>query len=203
MQGTAPSYRYGDFQCPGCFTLNIHGTSELQARGRVELDSIWVPTPSSDTYYQSNTTDANDVASYIHFLLQTMNDTDITSLNILQNYTQAQILDYITTSSPYAGIKTNHLGGSTKLGNTCDDGVVTPNAKVCGMDNLYIAYGGIIPTHFTVNLQFGIMVAGEHASDCILVDVWVTCRRSVSQVPVRPELCNPGEVVCIFYRTSM
>jgi len=65
---------------------------------------------------------------------------------------------------------TNHWGGSTRLSQSCDSGVVTPNAKVCGMDNLYVVDGGIIPTLFTVNSQFGIMVAGEHASDMILAD---------------------------------
>jgi hypothetical protein len=38
------------------------------------------------------------------------------------------------------------------------------------MENLYIVDGGIIPTLFTVNPQYGIMVAGEHASDSILAD---------------------------------
>ena len=170
MQGTVSSYGYAEFQCPGCFTLNIYGTSGLQSRGRVELDNNWVPTPSNDTYYQSNTTDANDVATYIHQLLQSMTGTNLTSLNIPQNSTQSEILDYITTTSPYARSSTNHWGGSTRLSESCDSGVVTPNAKVCGMDNLYIVDGGIIPTLFTVNPQFGIMVAGEHASDSILAD---------------------------------
>jgi cellobiose dehydrogenase (acceptor) len=170
MQGTVSSHGYAEFQCPGCFTLNIYGTSGLQSRGRVELDNNWVPTPSNDTYYQSNTTDANDVATYIHQLLQSMTGTNLTSLNIPQNSTQSEILDYITTTSPYALSSTNHWGGSTRLSESCDSGVVTPNAKVCGMDNLYIVDGGIIPTLFTVNPQFGIMVAGEHASDSILAD---------------------------------
>jgi len=170
MQGTISSYGYADFQCPGCFTLNIYGTSGLQSRGRVDLDTNWIPTPSNDTYYQSNTTDANDIATYIHQLLQSMNGTNLTSLNIPQNSTQSQILDYITTTSPYANSVTNHWGGSTRLSESCDSGVVTPNAKVCGTDNLYIVDGGIIPTLFTVNPQFGVMVAGEHASDSILED---------------------------------
>ena len=170
MQGTVSSYGYADFQCPGCFTLNIYGTSGLQSRGRVDLDNNWVPTPSDDIFYQSNTTDASDVANYIHQLLQSMNVTNLTSLNIPQNSTQSQILDYITATSPYTRGIANHWGGSTRLNESCDSGVVTPNAKVCGMDNLYIVDGGIIPTSFTVNPQFGIMVAGEHASDSILMD---------------------------------
>jgi cellobiose dehydrogenase (acceptor) len=170
MQGTITSYGYADYQCPGCFTLNIYGTSGLQSRGRVELDSNWVPTPSNDTIYQSNTTDADDIASYIYQLLPTLGRGNLTSLNLPQNATQDQIRTYITTSSPYARGLTNHWGGSTRLSNTCDTGVVTPNAKVCGMNNLYIVDGGIIPTLFTVNPQYGIMVAGEHASDSILAD---------------------------------
>jgi cellobiose dehydrogenase (acceptor) len=170
MQGTITSYGYADYQCPSCFTLNVYGTSGLQSRGRVDLDANWVPTPSSDTLYQSNSTDADDIASFIQSILQVLGRTNITSLNIPQNATQSQIRDYITTSSPYAHSFTNHWGGSTKLSESCDSGVVTPNAKVCGMENLYIVDGGIIPTLFTVNPQYGIMVAGEHASTSILAD---------------------------------
>src|SRR5579859_489433 len=170
MQGTITSYGYADYKCPGCFTLNIYGTSGLQSRGRVDLDNNWVPTPSNDTIYQSNTTDADDIASFIHPILQALNKTNITSLNVPQNATQDQIRDYITTASPYARGITNHWGGSTKMSGSCDTGVVTPNTKVCGMQNLYIVDGGIIPSLFTVNPQYGIMVAGEHASDNILAD---------------------------------
>jgi cellobiose dehydrogenase (acceptor) len=170
MQGTITSYGYADYQCPGCFSLNIYGTSGLQSRGRVDLDNNWVPTPSNDTIYQSNTTDADDIASFIYPLLQSFARANLTSLNIPLNSTQDQIRDYITTSSPYARGFTNHWGGSTRLSNTCDSGVVQPNSKVCGMNNLYVVDGGIIPTLFTVNPQYGIMVAGEHASDNILAD---------------------------------
>ena len=210
MQGTVSSYGYADFQCPGCFTLNIYGTSGLQSRGRVDLDNNWVPTPSNDTYYQSNTTDASDVATYIYQLLQSMNGTNLTSLNIPQNSTQSQILDYITTTSPYARAITNHWGGSTRLSETCDSGVVRPNAKVCGMDNLYIVDGGIIPTLFTVNPQFGIMVAGEHASDSILADRGDCCGclgQSSAVCPSSAE-CDrggetPREVSRISYTTAV
>jgi cellobiose dehydrogenase (acceptor) len=170
MQGTISSYGYADYQCPGCFSLNIYGTSGLQSRGRVDLDNNWIPTPSNDIIYQSNTTDADDIASFLYPLLQSFSRSNITSLNIPQNSTQDQIRDYITTTSPYARGLTNHWGGSTKLSNSCDTGVVQPNAKVCGMNNLYVVDGGIIPTLFTVNPQYGIMVAGEHASDSILAD---------------------------------
>src|ERR1700694_1186407 len=170
MQGTITAYGYADYTCPNCFTLNVYGTSGLQSRGRVELDNNWVPTPSNDTLYQSNTTDADDISSFIQPILQALNRTNITCLNIPQNATQSQIRNYITTKSPYADGFTNHWGGSTKLSDSCDTGVVTPNAKVCGMENLYIVDGGIIPTLFTVNPQYGIMVVGEHASDSILAD---------------------------------
>jgi cellobiose dehydrogenase (acceptor) len=170
MQGTISSYGYGAYQCPNCFTMNVYGTSGLQSRGRVDLDDNWIPTPSNDTYYQPNTTDANDVATFVHGLLQSMDGTNLTCLNIPQNATQSQVLNYITTSSPYAVAQTNHWGGSTSMSESCDTGVVAPNAKVCGMDNLYIVDGGIIPTLFTVNPQYGIMVAGEHASDSIIAD---------------------------------
>ena len=56
------------------------------------------------------------------------------------------------------------------MSESCDTGVVSPNTKVCGMDNLYIVDGSIIPTLFTVNPQYGIMVAGEHGSDRIIAD---------------------------------
>jgi len=170
MQGTVSSYGYGAYQCPTCFTLNVYGTSGLQSRGRVELDDNWIPTPTDDTYYQPNTTDANDVATFVHGLLQSMNGTDLTCLNLPQNSTQSQVINYITSNSPYTRGMTNHWGGSTKMSESCDTGVVTPNAKVCGMNNLYIVDGGIIPNMFTVNPQYGIMIAGEHASDRIIAD---------------------------------
>lgn len=170
MQGTVSSYGYGAYQCPNCFTLNVYGTSGMQSRGRVELDDNWIPTPTNDTYYQSNTTDANDVANFVHGLLQSLNGTNLTCLNIPQNATQSQVLDYITTSSPYTRGMTNHWGGSTRMSESCDTGVVSPITKVCGMDNLYIVDGGIIPNMFTVNPQYGIMVAGEQATDSIISD---------------------------------
>jgi cellobiose dehydrogenase (acceptor) len=170
MQGTISSTGHGAYQCPGCFTMNVYGTAGTQSRGRVDLDNNWIPTPSNDTYYQSNTTDAANAASYIHQLLQSINGTNMTCLNIPQNASQSQIQDYITTNSPYAVVPTNHWGGSTSMSNDCGSGVVSPNSKVCGMQNLYIADAGIIPTPFTVSPQFGIMVAGEHASDNIIAD---------------------------------
>lgn len=80
MQGTMSSYGYADYQCRGCFTLNIHGTAGIQSRGHAELDANWIPTPSNDTYYQANTTDATDVASYIYQLLQSLSRTNMTCL---------------------------------------------------------------------------------------------------------------------------
>src|SRR5579871_4263517 len=148
MQGTITAYGYADYQCPGCFTLNIYGTANLQSRGRVNLDENWVPTPSNDTIFQTNTTDAEDIASYIHQLLPLLGRANLTSLNIPQNATADQIREYITTSSPYARGMTNHWGGSTRLSESCADGVVTPNAKVCGTDNIYVGDGGIIPSLF-------------------------------------------------------
>ena len=192
MQGTISSYGYGAYQCPGCFTLNVYGTSGLQSRGRVELDDHWIPTPSDDTYYQANTADANDVATFVHSLLLSMNGTNLTCLNIPQNSTQSQVLDYITTSSPYARGITNHWGGSTKMSESCDTGVISPNARVCGMDNLYIADGGIIPTLFTVNPQYGIMVAVEHASNSIIADRGVCCGCLGQASAVCPPLNSTG-----------
>jgi|SRR5579859_1440255 len=195
MQGTITSYGYGEYQCPGCFTLNIYGTSGLQSRGRVDLDNNWIPTPSDDTLYQANTTDADDIASYLYQLLPTLARGNLTCLNIPQNATQEQIRNYITTTSPYARGLTNHWGGSTRLSNSCDTGVVMPNAKVCGMNNLYIVDGGIIPTLFTVNPQYGIMVAGEHASDSILADRGNCCGclgQSTATCPVSSAVSPSG-----------
>jgi len=170
MQGTITAYGYADYQCEGCFTLNIYGTSGLQSRGRVDLDDNWVPTPTNDTIYQPNSTDANDIATYIFQLLPLLGRGNLTSLNVPPNATLDQIRDYITTNSPYARGMTNHWGGSTKLSESCANGVVTPGAKVCGMNNLYVVDGGMIPSLFSVNPQYGIMVASEHASDNILAD---------------------------------
>jgi len=159
----------------------------------VNLDNNWVPTPSNDTIYQTNTTDADDIASYIHQLMSLLGSANLTSLNIPQNSTQDQIRQYITSSSPYTRGNTNHWGGSTKLSESCDDGVVSPNAKVCGMDNVYIVDGGIIPSPFSVNPQYGIMVASEHATNRILADrenccgclgqLTDTCPVSTSTIP--------------------
>jgi hypothetical protein len=38
------------------------------------------------------------------------------------------------------------------------------------MSNLYICDGGVIPVPFTVNPQYGIMVAGEYVAQNILAD---------------------------------
>merc|ERR1711939_679401 len=161
LQGTIDSSGYADFLDNNTITLNVYGTSGLKSSGRVVLDSKFVPGPDENVYY-SNPQDAKDIASFIFKIFQGLTASGLTSLNIPQTSTEAEIEKYITTQSPYARGQVNHWSSSCRIGKCVD-----ANTTVIGMENLHVVDGSIV-NPLTVNPQFGIMAAAERASELIL-----------------------------------
>lgn len=160
LQGTIDSAGFGGFTDNNTITLNIYGTSGLGSRGSVILDKDGIPGASNDVYY-SDPQDGLDIATFIHSIFSKL-PTSLTPLNIPRNASIAEIQRYITTPSQYAVGKVNHWSSSCKIG-ACVD----VNTTVIGTDNIHVVDGSIIEP-VTVNPQFAIMAAAEHASDLIL-----------------------------------
>lgn len=161
LQGTIGSSGYQDFLSNNTITMNVYGTSGLKSRGRVVLDNNFIPGPSGDVIY-SNPLDAENIATFIHKIFQGLPNAGITPLNIPQNSTIDDIVDYITTPSPYARGFVNHWSSSCAIGSCVD-----VNAMVKGTKNIHVVDGSIVAP-FTVNPQFGIMAAAERAAELIL-----------------------------------
>ncbi len=161
MQGTIGTAGYSGYTTNHTVTLNIYGTSGLKSSGKVVLDSNFVPGPQG--VYFSNPQDAQDIATFIHSIFAALPKTSgaLMPLNIPATATQAQILSYITTPSAYAEGEVNHWSSSCRLG-TCVD----VNTTVIGMSNLNVVDASIVEP-FTVNPQFGIMVAAERGAELI------------------------------------
>lgn len=160
MQGTIGTAGFNEYTDNHTVTLNIYGTSGLLSVGKVVLDSNFIPGPSSDVYY-SNPQDAEDIATFIYGIFTALANTNLTPLNIPQSSTQAQIKKYITTASPYARGQVNHWSSSCRLGSCVDT-----NTTVIGTKNIHVVDGSIVAP-FTVNPQFGIMVAAERGAELI------------------------------------
>ena len=160
MQGTIGTSGYSDYTSNHTITLNIYGTAGLKSSGKVVLDSNFIPGPSSDVYY-SDPQDSLDIATFIHRIFAALPGSGLTSLNIAQTSTVAQIQQYITTFSAYARGQVNHWSSSCRLG-TCVD----TNTVVIGTKNIHVVDGSIVPP-FTVNPQMGIMIAAERAWELI------------------------------------
>lgn len=161
MQGTIGTAGYDGYTTNHTITLNIYGTSGLKSSGKVVLDSNFIPGPQG--VYFSNPQDAQDIATFIHTIFAALPKTSgaLTPLNIPATATQAQILTYITTPSAYTEGEVNHWSSSCRLG-TCVD----TNTTVIGMSNLNVVDASIVEP-FTVNPQFGIMVAAERGAELI------------------------------------
>ncbi|KAL8829847.1 MAG: hypothetical protein Q9191_001778 [Dirinaria sp. TL-2023a] len=159
MQGTIGSAGYSGYTSNTTVTLNIYGTSGLKSVGKVVLDGNFVPGPQG--VYYSNPQDAQDIATFIHRIFAALPGTGLTPLNLAQSSSQADIVKYITTSSPYAEGEVNHWSSSCRIGSCVD-----VNTTVIGMKNLHVVDASIVAP-LTVNPQFGVMVAAERASELI------------------------------------
>ncbi|KAF7960397.1 hypothetical protein EAE96_000080 [Botrytis aclada] len=168
LQGTIDSSGYSDFTTNNTITLNVYGTSGLLSSGKVILDANFIPGPSDDVYY-SNPRDAQDIASFIHTLFSALPTSGLTSMNIPQNATEAEIETYITTSSAYARGMVNHWSSSCRLGSCVD-----ANTTVTGMQNVHVVDASILAP-VTVNPQFAVMAAAERASELILAVAGLEC----------------------------
>ncbi|KAG9244685.1 cellobiose dehydrogenase-like protein [Calycina marina] len=163
FQGTVDSSGFGEYMSSKTITLNVYGTSGLKSRGHVVLDHNFIPGPSGDVYYSDPAgQDAKYIADFIYKIFQRLPGSGLTSLNIPQNSTKADIEKYITAWSTYARGQVNHWSSSCEIGKCVD-----VNTKVIGMENLHVVDSSIVPP-LTVNPQLGIMAVAERASEMIL-----------------------------------
>ncbi|KAL8951008.1 MAG: hypothetical protein Q9222_002984 [Ikaeria aurantiellina] len=161
VQGGLGPAGYQDYTSAMTITLNIYGTSGLKSSGKVVLGgSDYLPGPSGDVYY-SNPQDAQDIATFIRRLFDALPGTGLTPLNLNQTSTVAQIVQYITSYTPYTRGQVNHWSSSCRIG-ACVD----VNTTVIGTKNMHVVDASIVAP-LTVNPQFGVMVAAERAWELI------------------------------------
>lgn len=157
FQGTVGTSGSGNFTSNNTITLNIYGTSGLKSKGRVILDSNFIPGPDRDVYY-SHPRDAKDIAGFIFKIFQALPDSGLIPLNLRQTSTLEEIEEYITTRTG----QVSHWSSSCEIGKCVD-----MKTRVIGMQNLHVVDASIIAP-LSVNPQFGIMAAAERASELIL-----------------------------------
>ncbi|KAF2668255.1 cellobiose dehydrogenase-like protein [Microthyrium microscopicum] len=161
FQGTIDSSGFADWTSNNTITLNVYGTSGLFSSGKVELNDQYLPGPDNNVYY-SDSRDGDAIATFIHSIFAKLDPKVLTPLNIPLNSTQTQIRDYITSSTAYTRGEVNHWSSSCRIGKCVD-----ANTVVKGTKNIHVVDASIVAP-LTVNPQFGVMIAAEHASDLIL-----------------------------------
>ncbi|KAI4232940.1 MAG: hypothetical protein L6R40_007262 [Gallowayella cf. fulva] len=161
VQGGLGAAGYRDYTNASTVTMNIYGTSGLKSTGRVVLGgSDYLPGPSGDVYY-SNPQDAQDIAMFIRRLFDALPGTGLTPLNLNPASTVAQIVQYITSWTPYTRGQVNHWSSSCRIGPCVD-----VNTTVIGMKNLHVVDASIVAP-LSVNPQMGVMIAAERAWELI------------------------------------
>ena len=160
-QGTIDTSGYENYENDHTITLNIYGTSGLRSRGQVVLDNNFIPGPSSDVYY-SNPRDADDIATFIRRIFNSLHKSSFTPLNLPASSSHADIVKYITTKSNFAKGMVNHWSSSCRFGSCVDT-----DTLVKGTKNIHVVDASIIPP-LSVNPQMGIMITAERASEKIL-----------------------------------
>ncbi|KAI4215204.1 MAG: hypothetical protein LQ351_002519 [Letrouitia transgressa] len=161
VQGGLGAAGYQAYTDSNTVTMNIYGTSGLKSSGKVTIDSTnFLPGPSGDVYY-SNPQDAQDIATFIRRLFDALPGTGLTPLNLNQSSTIPQIVQYITSWTPYTRGQVNHWSSSCRIGPCVD-----VNTTVIGTKNIHVVDASIVAP-LTVNPQFGVMVAAERAWELI------------------------------------
>lgn len=161
LQGTMDAVGFAKYTGHNDITLNVYGTSGMKSTGRVTLSNKGIPGPAKNFLY-SNPQDADAIATFIKDIFTHLQGSPLKSLNIPQTASKAEIVKYITTPSEYTLGYVNHWSSSCRLGSCVD-----LNAKVKGMDNLFVVDASIIPP-LTVNPVMGTMIAAERATELIL-----------------------------------
>jgi choline dehydrogenase-like flavoprotein len=80
------------------------------------------------------------------------------------NRGQLEWIDQIALEPGYLALGTGHPQGGNAMSRDPRKGVVGPDFRVHGYDNLYIADASVIPTSLTVNPQLTVMSLAHHAA---------------------------------------
>lgn len=158
-QGTIDSSGAMDYTGNGTITLNVYGTSGLRSFGRVDLDAKGIALPSSNFY--ADPRDVSAIATFVHNIFQALPST-LTPLNIAKNSTQQEIETWLKTPSQYTLGNVQHWSSSCRM-----EECVDVDAKVIGMQNLFVVDASIVPP-LTTNPVMGVMIAAERAVERIL-----------------------------------
>lgn len=158
-QGTIDSSGAMDYTGNGTITLNVYGTSGLRSFGRVDLDAKGIALPSSNFY--ADPRDVSAIATFVHNIFQALPST-LTPLNIAKNSTQQEIETWLKTPSQYTLGNVQHWSSSCRM-----EECVDTDAKVIGMQNLFVVDASIVPP-LTTNPVMGVMIAAERAVERIL-----------------------------------
>ncbi|KXS95991.1 hypothetical protein AC578_8100 [Pseudocercospora eumusae] len=161
LQGTIDVVGFSKSTGQHDITLNIYGTSGMKSTGHVALNNKGIPGPAKP-FLLKHPQDVDAIATFIKDIFTHLEGSPLTSLNLPPNATKDEIVRFITTPSEYTLGYVNHWSSSCRL-----DGCVDLNARVKGMENLFVVDASILPP-LTVNPVFGTMVAAERASELIL-----------------------------------
>ena len=82
----------------------------------------------------------------------------------LTNRAQLEWIDQIALEPGYLALGTGHPQGGNAMSRDPRKGVVGPDFRVHGYENLYIADASVIPTSLTVNPQLTVMSLAHHAA---------------------------------------
>ncbi|ENH71359.1 Cellobiose dehydrogenase [Fusarium oxysporum f. sp. cubense race 1] len=146
----------------GIASIKVYMTHGLTSTGVLGMTEEGNTVIENSPYLQTDG-DVEAAKAFVQDMVEKI--TDSSSGFVLQKETNTTAIIKAVTSG-------NHYAGTTKMGT--DDGrkggssVVDTNAKVYGMDNLFVSDAGIHPDLPTGNIQTIVMVAAEAAVAKIL-----------------------------------
>ncbi|KAF4959407.1 hypothetical protein FSARC_10732 [Fusarium sarcochroum] len=166
QQGPDGVTRYFQGSCAaagdGVVSVKVYMTHGLTSSGVLGLDGEGKTTFERSPYLQTKE-DTETAKTFVQELVDSITDSS-TGFELQTNTNTSAIIESVTNG--------NHYAGTAKMGT--DDGrkggssVVDTNAKVYGMDNLFISDASIHPDLPTGNIQTIVMVAAEAAVAKIL-----------------------------------
>ncbi|KAM0542562.1 hypothetical protein ACHAPJ_012733 [Fusarium lateritium] len=166
QQGPDGVTRYFQGSCAaagdGVVSIKVYMTHGLTSSGVLGLDEDGKTTFERSPYLQTKE-DTQTATAFVQEMVKSITDSS-TGFQLQPSTNTSAIIESVTNG--------NHYAGTAKMG--IDDGrnggssVVDTNAKVYGMDNLFISDASIHPDLPTGNIQTIVMVAAEAAAAKIL-----------------------------------
>ncbi|TFK46998.1 the flavin domain of cellobiose dehydrogenase [Heliocybe sulcata] len=147
------------------FDITLYLSTGVTSRGRVGINGSLTVLPIEYPWF----TDPVDKETLITALEDFVAGVkQVQGLTLITPDNTTTIVDYVNNYNP-TSMSSNHWVGSNRISTSASTGVVDPNCKVFGTDNLFIVDASIVPSLPTGNPQGAIMSAAEQAVVKILV----------------------------------